>query len=120
MSNCSPVETLKTLRRFNGWFDGFTTASEGAQRPLAVNVSGYLRDESAHNAAGGNQLSTLGVPRSEEGFAGRVDKGDVRQIKANRSLHCLRDPPAVLQLPHPTAGQLSFEPEGHRTGIVMN
>ena len=32
MNTCSPVATLKTLRRFNGWFDGFTTDSEAAGR----------------------------------------------------------------------------------------
>ena len=58
-----------------------------AQSTLAVGstlLGGcYLRDECPHKAAGGNQFRALGVPRSEECFAGRVDKGDVRQIKAN-------------------------------------
>lgn len=65
MSTCSPVETLKTLRRFNGWFDGFTTTSVGAERPLAVNVSGYLRDESGWGAAARGYvraLRSLGIP----------------------------------------------------------
>ena len=32
MSTCSPVATLRTLRRFNGWFDGFTPDSDGGRR----------------------------------------------------------------------------------------
>jgi glycosyltransferase involved in cell wall biosynthesis len=65
MSVCSPVETLRTLRRFNGWFDGFTTTSDGTERPLAVNVSGYLRDESGWGAAARGYvraLRSLGIP----------------------------------------------------------
>jgi glycosyltransferase involved in cell wall biosynthesis len=65
MTTCSPAETLRTLRRFNGWFDGFTTAGDGAQAPLSVNVSGYLRDESGWGAAARGYvraLRSLGVP----------------------------------------------------------
>lgn len=65
MSACSPVETLRTLRRFNGWFDGFSTAADGVRPPLAVNVSGYLRDESGWGAAARGYvraLRSLGVP----------------------------------------------------------
>ena len=32
MSTCSPVATLRTLRRFNGWFDGFTRTAVVAER----------------------------------------------------------------------------------------
>ena len=65
MSTCSPVETLKTLRRFNGWFDGFTTDSSAGGAPLSVNVTGYLRDESGWGAAARGYiraLRCLGVP----------------------------------------------------------
>jgi hypothetical protein len=65
MSTCSPVATLKTLRRFNGWFDGFTPDSGGGRAPLSVNVSGYLRDESGWGAAARGYvraLRCLGVP----------------------------------------------------------
>jgi glycosyltransferase involved in cell wall biosynthesis len=65
MSACSPVATLSTLRRFNGWFDGFTTDSAAGHAPLSVNVSGYLRDESGWGAAARGYvraLRALGVP----------------------------------------------------------
>ncbi len=65
MSACSPVATLKTLRRFNGWFDGFTTDTSGGGVPLSVNVTGYLRDESGWGAAARGYvraLRCLGVP----------------------------------------------------------
>ena len=65
MSACSPVATLKTLRRFNGWFDGFTTDTSGGGAPLSVNVTGYLRDESGWGAAARGYiraLRCLGVP----------------------------------------------------------
>jgi glycosyltransferase involved in cell wall biosynthesis len=64
-TTCSPVATLRTLRRFNGWFDGFTTESGAGQAPLSVNVSGYLRDESGWGAAARGYvraLRCLGVP----------------------------------------------------------
>src|SRR5688572_33237355 len=72
MSTCSPVATLKTLRRFNGWFDGFTTENAGGQAPLAVNVSGYLRDESGWGAAARGYvraLRRLGVPTRLKDFS---------------------------------------------------
>ena len=65
MSTCSPVATLQTLRRFNGWFDGFTAENAGGQASLSVNVSGYLRDESGWGAAARGYvraLRALGVP----------------------------------------------------------
>ena len=65
MSACSPVATLRTLRRFNAWFDGFTPEGPATGAPLSVNVSGYLRDESGWGAAARGYvraLRRLGVP----------------------------------------------------------
>jgi glycosyltransferase involved in cell wall biosynthesis len=72
MSTCSPVATLNTLRRFNGWFDGFTPAAEGGRAQLSVNVSGYLRDESGWGAAARGYvraLRGLGVPTRLSDFS---------------------------------------------------
>ena len=72
MSTCSPVATLRTLRRFNRWFDGFTPESESGRAPLAVNVSGYLRDESGWGAAARGYvraLRRLGVPTRLKDFS---------------------------------------------------
>jgi len=65
VSTCTPVETLKTLRRFNRWFDGFTPDGDGGRSPLAVSVSGYFRDESGWGAAARGYVRALrraGVP----------------------------------------------------------
>jgi glycosyltransferase involved in cell wall biosynthesis len=62
---CSPAATLRTLRRFNGWFDGFTPDRESGRPPLSVNVSGYFRDESGWGAAARGYVRALrriGVP----------------------------------------------------------
>ena len=69
MSTCSPVATLRTLRRFNGWFDGFTPDSGRGRVPLSVNVSGYLRDESGWGAAARGYVRALRVlacPRASQ------------------------------------------------------
>jgi glycosyltransferase involved in cell wall biosynthesis len=89
MSTCSPVATLNTLRRFNGWFDGFTPDRDAGRAPLSVNVSGYLRDESGWGAAARGYvraLRCLGVPTRLADFSAltsnrsgdrSVAKGDV-------------------------------------------
>ena len=72
MTTCSPVATQRTLRRFNGWFDGFTPDGEGGRAPLAVNVGGYLRDESGWGAAARGYvraLRRLGVPTRLNDFS---------------------------------------------------
>jgi glycosyltransferase involved in cell wall biosynthesis len=72
MSDCSPVAALRKLRRFNGWFDGFTPEADGGSPPLAVSVSGYLRDESGWGAAARGYvraLRRLGVPTRLEDFS---------------------------------------------------
>ena len=72
MSGCSPVATLRTLRRHNRWFDGFTPEAEGGVSPLSVNVSGYLRDESGWGAAARGYvraLRRLGVPTGLADFS---------------------------------------------------
>jgi hypothetical protein len=72
MSTCSPVATLRTLRHFNGWFDGFTPDSGRGRAPLSVNVSGYLRDESGWGAAARGYiraLRCLGVPTRLSDFS---------------------------------------------------
>ena len=72
MSGCSPVATLRTLRRHNRWFDGFTPEAEGGVAPLSVNVSGYLRDESGWGAAARGYvraLRRLGVPTGLADFS---------------------------------------------------
>jgi len=65
VSSCTPVATLRTLRRFNRWFDGFTPEDGSGPAPLSVNVSGYLRDESGWGASARGYvraLRRLGVP----------------------------------------------------------
>ena len=72
MSACSPTATLRTLRRHNRWFDGFTPEGQGAVAPLSVNVSGYLRDESGWGAAARGYvraLRRLGVPTGLADFS---------------------------------------------------
>ena len=72
VSTCSPVATLRTLRRFNRWFDGFTPESDSGRAPLSVNVSGYLRDESGWGAAARGYvraLRRLGVPTRLKDFS---------------------------------------------------
>jgi glycosyltransferase involved in cell wall biosynthesis len=72
VSVCSPAATLRTLRRFNRWFDGFTPESESSRPPLAVRVSGYLRDESGWGAAARGYvraLRRLGVPTGLSDFS---------------------------------------------------
>ena len=72
MSACSPAATLRTLRRFNPWFDGFTPDEDGGRAPLSVNVSGYLRDESGWGAAARGYvraLRRLGVPTGLADFS---------------------------------------------------
>ena len=59
MSTCSPVATLRTLRRNNRWFDGFTPEGDSGRAPLSVNVSGYLRDESGWGAAARGYVHAL-------------------------------------------------------------
>jgi glycosyltransferase involved in cell wall biosynthesis len=72
MNACSPVATLQTLRRFNGWFDGFTPDAADGRTPLSVNVSGYLHDESGWGAAARGYvraLRRLGVPTGLADFS---------------------------------------------------
>ena len=72
MSTSSPVATLRTLRRHNRWFDGFTPEDESSRAPLSVNVSGYLRDESGWGAAARgyvHALRRLGVPTGLADFS---------------------------------------------------
>ena len=72
MTACSPVATLRKLRRFNGWFDGFSPEADGDPRPLSVSVSGYLRDESGWGASARGYiraLRRLGVPTRLEDFS---------------------------------------------------
>jgi glycosyltransferase involved in cell wall biosynthesis len=72
MSDCSPVAALRKLRRFNGWFDGFTPDAEGSGPLPAVCVGGYLRDESGWGAAARGYvraLRRLGVPTRLEDFS---------------------------------------------------
>jgi len=72
VSACSPAATLRTLRRFNRWFDGFTPDEDGGRAPLSVNVSGYLRDESGWGAAARGYvraLRRLGVPTGLADFS---------------------------------------------------
>jgi glycosyltransferase involved in cell wall biosynthesis len=79
VNSCSPVATLRTLRRFNRWFDGFTPEGENGRAPLSVNVSGYLRDESGWGAAARgyvHALRRLGVP---------TRLGDFSALTSNRS-----------------------------------
>jgi glycosyltransferase involved in cell wall biosynthesis len=72
VSACSPAATLRTLRRFNPWFDGFTSEGESGRASLSVNVSGYLRDESGWGAAARGYvraLRQLGVPTGLTDFS---------------------------------------------------
>jgi glycosyltransferase involved in cell wall biosynthesis len=71
MMASSPAATLRTLRRHNGWFDGLEPADQ-TDRPVAVSVSGYLRDESGWGAAARGYIRALqhgGVPTSLEDFS---------------------------------------------------
>ena len=79
MSGCSPVEALGTLRRFNGWFDGFTSHADGSRLPQAVSVSGYLRDESGLGAAARGYVRAL----RRLGVATRLE--DFSALTSNRS-----------------------------------
>ena len=93
MSTCSPVATLRTLRRFNRWFDGFTPDSESGRAPLSVNVSGYLRDESGWGAAARGYvraLRRLGVPTRLDGLL----RADVEPFR--------RSDPRGRETPSPT------------------
>ena len=72
MNACSPVATLRKLRRFNGWFEGFAPEADGSSAPLSVNVSGYLKDESGWGAAARGYvraLRRLDVPTRLEDFS---------------------------------------------------
>jgi len=73
MTASSPVATLRKLRRFNGWFDGFSPEADSDPRPLSISVSGYLRDESGWGASARGYiraLRRLGVPTRLEDFSG--------------------------------------------------
>ena len=59
MTTCSPVATLRKLRRFNRWFDGFTPEADDSPIPLSVSVSGYLRDESGWGASARGYIRAL-------------------------------------------------------------
>jgi glycosyltransferase involved in cell wall biosynthesis len=75
----SPATTLRTLRRFNSWFEGFTPDRESGPPPLAVNVSGYFRDESGWGAAARGYVRALrrvGVP---------TRLADFSELTSNRS-----------------------------------
>jgi glycosyltransferase involved in cell wall biosynthesis len=72
MNACSPGATLRKLRRFNAWFEGFTPEPDHGNLPLSVSVSGYLRDESGWGAAARGYvraLRYLGVPTRLEDFS---------------------------------------------------
>ena len=91
MNAYSPGATLRKLRHFNGWFDGFTPVSEGSGPPLSVTVSGYLRDESGWGAAARGYiraLGHLGVPMRLEDFS---------DLTSNRSGDCSLAPGETLQ-----------------------
>jgi glycosyltransferase involved in cell wall biosynthesis len=73
MTACTPVATLRKLRRFNGWFDGFTPEADGRPVAPSVSVSGYLRDESGWGASARGYIRALrhlGVPMRLEDFSG--------------------------------------------------
>jgi glycosyltransferase involved in cell wall biosynthesis len=72
MSASSPAATLRKLRRFNGWFDGFTPEPDGYAVQPSVSVSGYLRDESGWGALARGYIRALrhlGVPLRLEDFS---------------------------------------------------
>jgi glycosyltransferase involved in cell wall biosynthesis len=72
MSTSSPAATLRKLRRFNRWFDGFTPETDGRALPLSVNVSGYLKDESGWGALARGYIRALrylGVTMRLEDFS---------------------------------------------------
>jgi glycosyltransferase involved in cell wall biosynthesis len=72
MTASSPVGTLRKLRHFNGWFDGFTPEADGSCAPLSVSVSGYLTDESGWGASARGYIRALrhlGVPTRLEDFS---------------------------------------------------
>jgi glycosyltransferase involved in cell wall biosynthesis len=72
MTLSSPLATLRKLRHFNGWFDGFSPEPEPEQRPVSISVSGYLRDESGLGAYGRGYIRALrglGVPTRLEDFS---------------------------------------------------
>jgi glycosyltransferase involved in cell wall biosynthesis len=79
VSACSPVAALRKLRRFNGWFDGFTPEADGRTAPLSVSVSGYLRDESGWGAAARGYIRAL----RRLGVATRLE--DFSALTSNRS-----------------------------------
>jgi glycosyltransferase involved in cell wall biosynthesis len=90
MNVCSPAATLRKLRRFNSWFDGFGPEPPAGRPTLSVAVSGYLRDESGWGAAARGYvraLLRLGVPTALEDFSALTsNRSQDRSVPAGEQL----------------------------------